>query len=78
VDRRRRADFITAVPKPKKRKAKSEQEALVERREYLRPGSSLSMAAESVALLAIENVTPGQGDGLQVASTSRRLFFRLG
>jgi hypothetical protein len=38
----------------------------------------VSMAAENVALLAIENVTPGQGDGLQVASTSRRLFFRLG
>jgi type III restriction enzyme len=29
ADRRRRAEFITAVPKPKKRKAKSEQEALV-------------------------------------------------
>jgi type III restriction enzyme len=29
ADRRRRAEFITAVPKPKKRKAKSDQEAIV-------------------------------------------------
>jgi type III restriction enzyme len=57
ADRRRRAEFITAVPKPKKRKAKAEQEALV-----FDEGAGISTAGQAYDPTPIINELRAQVD----------------
>lgn len=65
IDRRRRAEFITPIPKPKKRKGKADQEELV-----LDEGRGLTTKQQAYDLTSIINEVRGHVDAWRgLAST---------